>query len=97
MPLSTHGIVLTNVPTEVGLGLSRSFFRLQPLTLPMRDDRDAIGPSALSDLAVLYHRILYWYRHPVDKRQLNVCTTAGSPFSPKGRCSRLLRLLTPYK
>ena len=33
----------------------------------------------------------------LDNCQLNVCAGSNSPFSPKGRCSRLLRLLTPYK
>ena len=81
----------------VGLGLMRSSSSFNPLPTSKQDSWAASMPGTLSDVAVPNHRILYWYRHPVDERQLNVCTTASSPFSPKGRCSRLLRLLTPYK
>lgn len=79
----------------VGLGLMRSSSSFNPLPTQQHDSWDAAAPSTLSDVAVLHHRILYWYRHPVDKQQLNVCTATNFPFSPKGRCSRMLRLLTP--
>ena len=81
----------------VGLGLMRSSSSFNPLPTQQHDSWDAAAPSTLSDVAVLHHRILYWYRHPVDKQQLNVCTATNFPFSPKGRCSRMLRLLTPYR
>ena len=78
----------------VGLGLMRSSSSFNPLPTQQHDSWDAAAPSTLSDVAVLQHRILYWYRHPVDKQQLNVCTATNFPFSPKGRCSCMLRLLT---
>ena len=96
-PYLQPGIILTNVPTYVGLGITRSSSSFNPF----RHRCTTVGVHQTDHILSLkrlwFTSVFILVRHPVDYRQLNVCTADSSLFSPKSRCNRVLRLLNSLR